>query len=324
MLIICVHLCANNYTITIESSSNLEEWNTIHTTSVSSDTDNKFYRAVIEEIDQPDLALENSTLIVSQSWSQETNYERNALVQVPNTSSEKHPVIIFLHGAGGNATGILNTYSNQFDNYIKVAMNGYLNKWNIKSEPTKADDIEFLNEIILQLKSFSNVDSQNITLLGHSNGAGIVLKALIELPENTFQNGIHIATQLTEDQYRNNKFWFNEYPSDEYDIETSLPNRNKIISFHGTNDTLIPYNGGYVNFLNSVFHGAHESAVYLANGMGYQNSILEGEGASTINPNIKEFAYLNNKVIHYKVLNGSHGLSEYKSDMETIILSHIE
>ena len=324
MLFFCVSLWANNYSIRIESSDDLGEWSPVHTTTISSEAENKFYRTVIEKVEEPELILEDSILTVTQTWSQETDYARTAQVQVPNVNAEKHPVIIFLHGAGSSGSSMLNMYSNHFENHIKVAMDGYLNKWNIKSEPTKADDIAFLNNILSQLKSYSNVDTQRISLFGVSNGAGLVLKALIELPEDAFHHGIHIATQLTEDQYRNNKFWFNEYPSEQYTNETTLPNRSKIISFHGTSDNRIPYEGETVNFLNSTFYGAHESILYLAKGIGYENDILNGNGGNTINPNIKEFSYLNDRVVHYKVLNGSHGLNEHRDDIVTIIESHIE
>lgn len=324
VLFFCASLSGNNYTITIESSSDLNEWEAIHTATVSSEAANTFYRANIEATDEPSLILENSTLTVTQTWSQETDYARTAQVQVPNFSAEKYPVILFLHGAGGTGSNMLNQFSNHFENYIKVAMDGYLNKWNIKSEPTKADDVGFLNSIISQLKSYSNVDAQKISILGQSNGAGLVLKALIELPEDTFNHGIHMATQLSTDQYRNDTFWSNEYPNDQYTLETTLPNRSKIISFHGTNDSTIPYYGETVNFLNTTFYNAHESIHYFAKGMGYQGDILSGNGENTINPNIKEFSYLNQSVVHYQILNGGHVLGEYLNDIVSIIQSHIE
>ena len=324
MLFFFGSLFASNYKITIESSDDLKEWALVHTASVSSEKETNFYRAKIEAIIDPIEILESTTLTVMQTWSQETNYERTAHVNVPNSNEEKYPVIIFFHGSGGSGNAILSTFNNHFENFIKVGMNGYLNKWNIKSEPTKANDIEFLDKILSQLKSYSNVDDQRITLIGLSNGAGIVIKALIELPEDAFHNGIHIATQATEDQYRNNAFWYNNHPNEQYLIETTLPNRNKILNFHGTSDSVIPYNGGNVSFLNSTFYNAHESTYHFAKGLGYQENILSGNGGNTANSNIKEFSYLDNRVVHYKVLNGDHSLQEHMSDIVNIIKNHIE
>lgn len=324
MLAFFASLFGNDYRITIESSNDLDEWHTIHTSTVSSEAPNAFYRTVIEAINETAPTLESTTLTLTQTWSQETNFSRTAHVQVPVSSADKYQVIIFLHGAGGSGSNMLTQYSNNFEEYIKVGMDGYQNKWNIKNEPTKADDISFLDAIISQLKSYSNVDTQKITLFGVSNGAGLVLKAIIELPEDRFNHAIHLVTQLTTDQYRDGKFWHNEYPSDEYIIEKTLPNRAKIISFHGTNDTVIPYDGGTVTWLNRTFYDAHESIFYFARANGYEGAIQAGNGLSTINSNIKAYPYLDQGVVHYKILEGGHGLNEYKNDIVSIVKSHIE
>ena len=317
-------LLGNDFTITIESSNDLNEWNSIHTVSVTSDAENTFYRSVIAPVNQQSLYLENTVLTVTQTWSQETNYSRTAHVQVPDTNAQSHPVIIFFHGAGGNGIDMLNQYDNHFTNYIKVGLDGYDNKWNIKTESSEANDIDFLRSIISKLKSYENVDGDNISLLGSSNGAALILKALLELPENSFKNGIFMAGQLTSDQYRENKFWYNEFPSRVYSNEVLLPARNKIISFHGTGDSTIPYSGGYVNWLNRTFYNAQESNYFLAKGKGFNGSAISGNGVDTINPYIKEYSYLDYGVYHYKVINGNHGLTGFKNDIVSIILDLIE
>lgn len=317
-------LSGNDFTITIESSNDLNEWNSIHTVSVTSDAENTFYRSVIAPVNPQPLYLENTVLTVTQTWSQETNYSRTAHVQVPDTNAQSHPVIIFFHGAGGNGIDMLNQYGNHFTNYVKVGLDGYDNKWNIKTESSEANDIDFLSSIISQLKSYGNVDADNISLIGTSNGAALVLKALLELPENSFKNGIFMAGQLTSDQYRENKFWYNEFPSRVYTNEVLLPARSKIISFHGTDDSTIPYNGGYVNWLNRTFYDAQESNYFLAKGKGFNGSAISGNGIDTNNPYIKEYSYLDYGVYHYKVINGNHGLTGFKNDIVSIILDLIE
>lgn len=323
-LITSVFLLGNDFTISIESSNDLNDWNSIHTVSVTSDAENTFYRSVIAPVNPQPSNLENTVLSVTQTWSQETNYSRTAHVQVPDTDAQSHPVIIFLHGAGGNGINMLNQYDNHFTDYVKIGLDGYDNKWNIKNESSEANDIDFLSSIISQLKSYANVDADNISLIGTSNGAALVLKALLELPEKSFKNGIFMAGQLTSDQYRENKFWYNEFPSRVYTNEVLLPARNKIISFHGTGDTTIPYNGGYVNWLNRLFYDAQESNYFLAKGMGFNGPTISENGIDTINPYIKEYSYVDNGVYHYKVINGNHGLTGFKNDIVSIILSLIE
>jgi len=323
-LITSVILLGDDFTITIESSNDLNEWNSIHTVSVTSDAQNTFYRSVIAPVNPQPLNLETSVLTVTQTWSQETNYARTAHVQVPDTNAQSHPVIIFFHGASGNGINMLNQFSNHFTNYVKIGLDGYDNKWNIKTESSEANDIDFLSSIISQLKSYANVDANNISLIGTSNGAALVLKALLELPENSFKNGIFMAGQLTSDQYRENKFWYNEFPSRVYTNEVLLPARNKIISFHGTSDSTIPYNGGYVNWLNRTFYNAQESNYFLAKGRGFNGSAISGNGVDTFNPYIKEYSYVDYGVYHYKVINGNHGLTGFKNDIVSIILDLIE
>ena len=149
IFVFSISLLGNDYTISIESSNDLNVWETIHTTTVESEADSTFYRALIEPISTPISALESTILTVTQTWSQETNYSRTAHVQVPDLNAESYPVILFLHGAGGSGINMLNRYGNDFNNFIKVGMDGYQNKWNIKTEPTKADDISFLKAITL-------------------------------------------------------------------------------------------------------------------------------------------------------------------------------
>ena len=107
--------------------------------------------------------LSDTTLTHTQSWSQETDYNRTAHVEIPESGEGHYPVIIFLHGGGGTGSGMLYQYRNHFNDYIKIGMDGYDNKWNIKSESSKADDIDFLKSIIRQLSNYSNVDSENIS-----------------------------------------------------------------------------------------------------------------------------------------------------------------
>ena len=219
---------------------------------------------------------------------------------------------------------MLNQYKDYFNNYIKIGMDGYLNRWNIKTENSKADDIEFLSSLISQLTTFNNVKADDITLLGTSNGAALVLKAIVELPTEKFKNAIYLAGQLSYDQYRDSQFWYNPYPSSEYTSPTILPDRSKIISFHGTNDTIIPYYGGVVNWLNKNFYPAQLSKFYIAKGKGFTGTQLTADGSDTEYVNIKKYSYLENDVIHYKINGGDHGLGGYKDSIVNLILEEIE
>ena len=49
--------------------------------------------------------LKSGEYKISQSWKQERSFERLYVVSVPEGRKGKRPVVIFLHGGGGNAQG---------------------------------------------------------------------------------------------------------------------------------------------------------------------------------------------------------------------------
>lgn len=312
-------LFGDSYRITIENSSDLTQWETLHTTTVSSDADKNFYRTQIEIIPP----LSTTTLEVTQSWSQETDYARLAYVEVPATVQDQHPVLILLHGRGGNPQNMLTNYA-AYSNHIRVALEGYPNNdrtWNIGYEPSKADDIAFLSAILEQLKNYPNVDATNITLLGTSNGAGLVNKAIVELPIEAFQKAVTMATPLIEDQYRDGQFWYDPNQLSNYTTAITPAQGRKILNFHGTEDILIDYDGGYA--LNRTFWSAQESTYFFAQAMGYTGNQLT-EGIPVAGTNFNKYAYLNDTVVHYEVIGGNHSLSQSHQSMRPIIESFID
>merc|ERR1712200_52118 len=94
-------------------------------------------------------------LTVNQSWSQEpTGYLRTAEVKVPATST-KLPVVIDLHGSGGNAN--VNRMGKFLSNSIIVAAQDYANQWNIVKENTKAPDVKFMEKLIRKLHKYNRL-----------------------------------------------------------------------------------------------------------------------------------------------------------------------
>merc|ERR1712047_164706 len=69
-------------------------------------------------------------ITIVQSWSQETNYARVTQVQVPpTTAGQKVPMVIDLHGNGGQ--GNLRRLSYLADGAVIVAPSGYERSWNV-------------------------------------------------------------------------------------------------------------------------------------------------------------------------------------------------
>ena len=301
----------------IETSDDLSTWTTGGTASatVNVNSDSQFIR--FSMTDNPDSLSDVSQLSHTQSWSQETSYKRVALIKYPNSDAQSHPVLIVLHGAGSNAYSMMSRYLN-LDSYILVALQGYDNRWNIQTESTKADDLDYIESIINQLKTYSDVDANNISLLGSSNGAAMVNRAMIELPAGTFKNAITLASQLSTDQYNNNTFWGDDNNDGVYDTSYTLSQDLRILSLHGTGDTTIPYNGGTVNWLSRTFFEARQSNLILAQALGYTGNLATSTTPFS-NSNIVKYEYLSGDVIHYQFIGGNHGFGGFNDDVLNIV-----
>ena len=72
---------------------------------------------------------------------------------------------------------------------------GFKNSWNLGSESSTADDVEFTNLIINELAwNYSNLNFETIYAIGNSNGSGMVNKLAIET--NHFKAIAPIVSQL--------------------------------------------------------------------------------------------------------------------------------
>jgi polyhydroxybutyrate depolymerase len=111
---------------------------------------------------------------------------RLVYVQAPQNlnSSLSYPIVFFFHGAGGSGQNFL--YNNNIielinsGEFIGVFPNGHSNNgsnggfWNLGSEPTNANDVEFVDLIIDQLVTSSLIDTSKAYAIGFSNGSGMV------------------------------------------------------------------------------------------------------------------------------------------------------
>jgi len=305
----------------IQSSTDLSMWTPMATLSgtggsvtytdeftSTASVPRQFHRAVT--VLTPNGNLASTTLTINQTWAQEpSGFGRTAAVQVP-AGAGPHPVVILLHGNGGNSS-FITALDPHLSGAIRVAPNGYLTSWNVDEEASQAPDVAFIRDLIALLKTYDNVDAGRISIFGVSNGSGMTNRLLIELNGAAFQNaGCQVSQMLTK-MHHDNAFWFDSAGANIYD-EAILPaRRRRIISINGTADPLIPYTGG--TSAVGTFMPAQESIHRFAQAMGETGPQLAdaagiaGNGTD-YSPVFVKYTYLNGRVVHYKLIGGNHGL----------------
>lgn len=184
------------------------------------------------------------------------NVNRNVYIKTPQNfdESQSYPSVFVFHGAGGNANQFVNNQNLEqiinSQNFIGVFPQGYANSggqggfWNLGSEPTDADDVQFVTLIVEKLASYKGVNTNRRYAIGFSNGAGMVNL----LGKSTqFFNAIAptFSQQITK---------------------IGAINSNHAISvfqINGETDGLIPINGGTSSV--GEFMSASDSALNWAN-----------------------------------------------------------
>ena len=267
-------------------------------------------------------ALSSGDYYINQTWSQMPNgLNRLYKVQVPSSSDTPLGVVILLHGSGSGPDSKLNQHAFIQDK-ILVAPAGFENCWNVGAEASKAPDVEFIKQIILTLQTYNNVDATNITIIGSSNGSALLHRLIIELDTQLFQHAVSVISQLNTAQYNNGAFWYNSNGDNSYDQQKIPATGKRIITFNGTQDDIVPYGGG-LGILNYNFLSAQESTYILAKAMGENGPMLSDNEGVAINNAIYKYEYLNGEVVHYKLVNGGHGLLGFIFNYNAIVLDFL-
>ena len=253
--------------------------------------------------------LKTGEYFITQTWSQETNYKRNYFVHVPGGGEgKKLPVFILLHGNGGRARpGPARGSVGR--KYITIKPNGYKASWNIVSERSKADDLGFIESIIREVSKYDNVQKDNFSIMGNSNGAALVNQIAIETKLTCIKNYISAVSPLNAWQHDGKNFKKKGKDNDYNEIAKPLTGI-RLMNISGTNDRLIPYKGGPSPRIPAkngklAFVAAETSIFLWAKHMGYKGEKLAEP--TKVDGKIEIFSYLNGDVVHYKVVDGSHG-----------------
>lgn len=192
--------------------------------------------------------LASGEYFITQSWSQEKEFKRPYFVSVPpDAEQRKLPAFVFLHGNGGNAKGAMNGFRRGHPvlaaRYIMVFPDGYLKSWNIVSERSKADDRGFIEAIVERVATYDNVQSDNFTIMGSSNGAALVNQLAIECRLSNIRNYISGVSPLNVFQHDGKNFKAKGDDNNYRAVLTPLAGK-RLMNISGTDDRLVPYRGG--------------------------------------------------------------------------------
>lgn len=258
--------------------------------------------------------IKPGTYTLTQSWSQESNYPRPYHVHVPrNSGAAPLPVLVYLHGNGGNAEGAMRNFVRKYpkiaEQYLLVFPQGYQKSWNIVSERSKADDIPFVESIVRAVVAHDNASNENVSLLGVSNGAALVNAFMIESDMAEVCNCITAVSPLNTYQFDGQHFRARG-SDNEYRTQVSPRKGKRLLNISGTDDHLVPYMGGPSRAIPAkdgklTFVDAEDSAYQWARAMGYRGRKLQT--ATSNSSGIEVFSYLDGNVVHLKMLGEGHG-----------------
>jgi polyhydroxybutyrate depolymerase len=269
---------------------------------------------VLHAAEKPAAMLRSGELAIRQAWSQEQDFPRLYLVSVPaNPDARKLQVLIFLHGNGGDAQGAMNAFRKQYPamtaHYATVFPEGYLKSWNISAERSKADDRSFIEAIVETIAACDNVQPDDFTIMGNSNGAALANQLAIEGRLPNIRNYVTAVSPLNALQHDGRNFKA-KGDDNEYQAVATPRTGVRILNISGTDDHLIPYHGGPSPVIPAKngklgFVAAEESIFLWAKAMGYQGEKLKGPIRTT--PKVEFFDYLDGAILHCKVLGEGHG-----------------
>ena len=273
--------------------------------------------------------LKSGEYFITQSWSREKAFKRLYLVSVPrHADQQKLPVFLFLHGNGGNAKGAMNGFIRRHQTiaakFVMVFADGYQRSWNIVSERSKADDRGFIEAIIKKLATYDNVQPDNFSIMGASNGAALVNQLAIESKLPNIRNYVSGVSPLNAFQHDGKNFKAKGADNNYRTVAKPMTGK-RLMNISGTNDRLVPYRGGRSPAIPAkggklAFVDAEESIFLWAKQMGYDGQKLSKP--SKIDGKLEIFSYLDGDVIHYKVVGEGHGATGAIS--EEILIDFLE
>ena len=257
---------------------------------------------------------DTTDISITKSWSQETaGWAYPVAISLPDgpTPDGGWPVCILLHGFGSNGQAFVAQFRELLDCHVLIGPTGYLNCWNICTEPSEAPDVEMVGDLIDELQAFDNVDANRIHILGVSNGSALANSVLIENNDPGLTSVVSIVSQMSEYQFHDGDFFSpsgTTNANDDYcgydTPESILPGR-RYLGISNMND-FIPYFGGSSG-VGVDFLPAQLAAFHVATTQGYGGAPIEGDGV-LVEGDIFEYVYPGTDVVHLRGF-AQHGIN---------------
>ena len=259
---------------------------------------------------------------IRQSWSQEPNgFEREYVVRSPSKDVTSCPITILFHGNGGSAEPMVRSWDKQLADHILVSAQGYEKSWNITKERSKAPDVEFVKRILQDVtRRYPQADNSKVSLIGSSNGAGMVYRLLIEV-DNSYgiQNAVAFVSSMTTSQYHDERFWKrSDETTSNYDEPVELSGRRRIVTIQGSADSVVPYFGG--RGPGGIHLSAQATAYAWAVAQGYKGAQKPDKEGKPCGEKLLMYDYPQSGVTHIKVIDGGHGLGPAASPLKPLLI----
>ena len=259
---------------------------------------------------------------IRQSWSQEPNgFEREYVVRSPKNDLHSWPITILFHGNGGSAEPMIRNWDRTLPNHILVSAQGYEKSWNITKERSKAPDVEFVEMILRDVTShYPQADDSKVSLIGSSNGAGMVYRLLIELDDTySIQNALAFVSSMTVSQYHDEQFWKRtDETTSNYDQPVEPSGKRRIITIHGSADSVVPYYGG--RGPGGIHLSAHDTAYVWATVQGYRGDQRPDNEGKPCGEKLLMYDYPQSGLPHIKVIDGGHGLGPAAAPLKPLLM----
>jgi len=197
--------------------------------------------------------------------------ERDYIIHMPagNNTSVKIPLVICLHGGGGQGKGMdkLTSFSEVADKnmFAVVYPDGIKKNWNDGRNVTKksvdgeeVNDVKFISSLIDTLILKYNIDSNRVFVTGISNGGIMSFRLACELSDKLA--GIAaVASSMTEEE------------SDHCKGNVTIP----VMIIFGDADPLVPYEGGDIKGKRGKVIPVKETVNFWIANIGCQETAAE-------------------------------------------------